>query len=130
MVYIDVLKETIGLSPLTDGQHHQVLFIQSQGIKATGEAGENGKPIMAFDTAEIQKNQYEAQCLAASYSLTSAEGEQWTVADIKQLPNGAAEAIAKEVFRISGGIADAENFRENDGGAEHDTTEFDGVSLN
>ena len=124
-VYIEKLKGTLPLRPLTDGEFAQVDVMKTAGIKVKGKPNtqQTGKKQgqkadfeaqdMEIDIEAIQRNEFEADSLAISFAIASEE--KWTTDEVKQMPAGSVKEIAKEVYRISGatpeGASDVKSFR-------------------
>jgi len=99
-VYFQELDGELPLKPLTDGQWAQVRTVRFSGMTAKGKPGSKN-PDMEFEIGKLREQAYEASVLAVSFAI--ADGETWTVDDVKSLkPAGIVEKIAKEVFRITG----------------------------
>jgi len=125
-VYIEKLGGTIPLRPLTDGEFAQIDAMKTAGLKIKGKPQTEGKKQgkksdleaqeMEIDIEAMQKNDFEADCLAVSFAI--ADDEKWTVEEVKQMPAGSAKEIAKAVYQLSGatpeGASDVKSFRTNE----------------
>lgn len=111
-VNIDILGGEIPLVPLSDGEWAQIenKIVSGLTTKASKRELEKVKAVgekeledykFDIDIAAIQQNDYEADCMAVAFCM--ADGEKWTVEDVKQIkPPGAVEEIAKKIYDISG----------------------------
>ncbi len=99
-VFFEELDGELPLKPLTDGQWSQVRAVRFAGMKAKGKPG-SSDPDMEFEVGKLREQSFEACALAVSFAI--ADGETWTVDDVKRMrPAGIVEKIADEVFRITG----------------------------
>ena len=103
----------VELRPLTEGQYAQIEAIRASGMKMRGQpvfdsrgnvdriaTGKNLQ--MEIDIEESFRTDFEADCTAVAYSLSSNE-ETWTVDEVMRLrPVGVVTKIAQEVYRITG----------------------------
>jgi len=101
-VFIELLGDSVLLAPLSSGQYTQVEAIQMSGIKARGKV-QAQDPEMEFDVSKVNENQKVAAALAVTYSLNNADPQsKWSQEEVKSLAPDVVEAIAEEVFRLTG----------------------------
>ncbi len=166
--YIKTLDGEVVLRPLTDGEWSEVESTAASAfsIDASGEVidrlqreveegsisaeqararyGEALK--LDLDVGRFARAEYNANALAAMYGM-SAGGEEWSMQDVRSLPIGATEEIAKKVLDLTGvsldmqdvaagmsGKSNAERkmtdevhrFREDEGGSADTPVDSDG----
>ena len=132
--YVEEFDGEIALHPLTEGQFNQVQQIKSAGSSLKGNAvmGEDGeidKVATAknleinIDSTKASKYEFEGDATAVAYSMSSRDGEKWTVEEVMEMrPPGVVKKIANEIYKISQVSKEqAEHiasFREDFGGPE------------
>ncbi len=129
-VPIDALDGEVTIRPLTDGEFHQIQqkFVQAVTMKLDispedleTELGPDTPKLASklnteIDVAEFAQADYDSSLLAAAYGLT-VDDDVWSPEEVEQLPPGAAEQIADEVYDLSGSRPEQEvvlrHFRED-----------------
>ncbi len=97
-------------------------------IEAMMNADANLRDIISLDDIKSLK---QATYIAVAAGL-SCDGEEWGVADVKQMPPGVPDKLAKPILEMttgdSGGATDsARSFRPESGGVEADTVKSAGI---
>lgn len=127
-VDIKELGGKVRLRSLTDGEFNEVKLLGMKAIKASGVAGREDVNI-DLDIEALAENQYLGKALIAAYGL-SVGNEKWSPADVKKLPVGSADQIAKEVLRITNISEDElDFFRPFRGGGRADDADSERVSI-
>ena len=142
-VSIEALEGEVEIRPLTDGEFHQIqqkfvaavsmeLDISPEDLEA--EIGPDtpklaSKLATKIDVAEFAQADYESSLMAAAFGLTVGD-EEWSMEEVEQLPPGAAEQIADEVYDLSGSRPEQEvvlrHFREDGVGSKSRKVAHDG----
>ncbi len=142
-VPIAALDGEVTIRPLTDGEFHQIQqkFVEAVTMKLDispedleTELGPDTPKLASklnteIDVAEFAQADYDSSLLAAAYGLTVGD-EEWSPEEVAQMPPGAAEQIADEVYDLSGSRPEQEvvlrHFREDGVGSRTRTIASDG----
>lgn len=131
-IHLDALGGSLTIRPLTDGELSEIRSIALKGMsdeairaipRLQAIAAKRGSiddlPLTGDDLMQAQRNDSEGNVMAAAYGL-SCDGESWNTEEVRGLPVGVPELIAKAVFALSGigEAADlsAGNFRQDERG--------------
>jgi len=118
-VTIETLKGEIYLKPLSSAEVNEVLNIEAQGYGKFKASNTNrvSQAQGEMDLAKMQKASAEAHYEAIHKSINNEKNsDEWTIEDLKQLPQNAIDEIYEKVMDISGANvteADVKQFREN-----------------
>ena len=144
-VLIKALDGEVVIRPLTDGEFHSIQqkFVQAVTMKLDispedldTELGSDVPKLASklnteIDVAEFAQADYESSLMAAAFGLTVGE-EEWSMEEVEQLPPGAAEQIADEVYDLSGARPEQEvvlrHFRDDGVGTKSRQVAHDGSS--
>ncbi len=142
-VPISALGGEVEIRPLTDGEFHSIQqkFVQAVSMKLDispedleTEIGPDTPKLASklnteIDVAEFAQADYESSLMAAAFGLTVG-GEEWSMEEVEQLPPGAAEQIADEVYDLSGARPEQEvvlrHFRDDGVGTKSRKVAHDG----
>lgn len=129
-VQIEALDGEVEIRPLTDGEFHQIQqkFVQAVTMRLDispedleSELGPDTPKLASklnteIDVGEFAQADYDSSLIAAAWGLSVGD-EEWTMEEVAQLPPGAAEQIADEVYDLSGSRPEQEvvlrHFRED-----------------
>lgn len=141
--HIVALNGEVEIRPLTDGEFHaiQQMFVEAVSMKLDitpeeleAEAGPDTAKLARslnteIDVAQFAQADYESTLMAAAFGL-SVDDVEWVPAEVEQLPPGAAEQIADEVYDLSGARPEQEvvlrNFRGDRSGPTTRQVAYDG----